>query len=95
VKPDTTPGVVGYTTLDDLNVGSQNIPPEAFRIGEETVIYGIYEVYVIAYFRSFLEYRGMPFELPGGLPTNNLDGANGTIGAGVVAEKKYIRVVTE
>ncbi|MFQ6032404.1 MAG: hypothetical protein ACE5K2_05720, partial [Candidatus Zixiibacteriota bacterium] len=95
VKPDTTPGLVGCTTLDEFNNRRETIPREAFRIGEEIVIYGIYEVYVIAYFRSFLEYRGMPFELPGGLPTNNLDGANGTIGAGVVAEKKYIRVVTE
>jgi hypothetical protein len=93
VKPDTTPGVVGYTTLDDLNNRSENILPDAFRIGDN-LIKGRYEVYVIAYYRSFLEYPGMIFELPTGLPTNNIENANGTIGAGVIAEKKYIRVVT-
>ncbi|MFQ6002998.1 MAG: hypothetical protein ACE5KJ_04555, partial [Candidatus Zixiibacteriota bacterium] len=44
VKPDTTPGLVGYTTLDEFNNRRETIPREAFRIGEETVIYGIYEV---------------------------------------------------
>jgi len=75
--------------LDDLNDRSETIPPEAFRTGLETLVEGRYEVYVIAYFESFLEYPGMSFELPQGLP------ANGTIGAGVVAKKKFIRVVTE
>ncbi|KPK75465.1 MAG: hypothetical protein AMJ89_04480 [candidate division Zixibacteria bacterium SM23_73] len=89
INPDTIPGVVGYTTLDDLNDRSETIPPEAFRTGLETLVEGRYEVYVIAYFESFLEYPGMSFELPQGLP------ANGTIGAGVVAKKKFIRVVTE
>jgi hypothetical protein len=93
VKPDTTPGIVGYTTLDDLNNRSENIPPDAFRIGVN-LVEGCYEVYVIAYSGSFLEYPGMPFELAQGLPKDNLDGANGTIGAGVVAEKKSIRVTT-
>jgi hypothetical protein len=93
VKPDTTPGIVGYTTLDDLNNRSENIPPDAFRIGIN-LVEGRYEVYVIAYSGSFLEYPGMPFELAQGLPKDNLDGVNGTIGAGVVAEKKSIRVTT-
>jgi hypothetical protein len=92
VKPDTIPGLVGYTTLDDLNDRSEKILPEAFKIGEN-LIEGRYEVYVIAYYESFLEYPGMSFELPEGLPTNNIEDANGTIGAGLVAEKKYIRVV--
>ncbi len=87
IKPDTIPGVVGYTTLDDLNDRSETIPPEAFRTGLETLVEGRYEVYVIAYYESFLKYPGIWFELPPGLP------ANGTIGTGVVAEKKYIRVV--
>ncbi len=93
VKPDTTPGVVGHTALDDLNDRSENIPPEAFRTGLERLVEGRYELYVIAYYESFFEYRQMPFELPEGLPGNNLDGVGGTIGAGVVAEKKYIKVV--
>jgi hypothetical protein len=95
VKPDTTPGVVGYTTLDNLNDRSESIPPAGFRTSQGTLVYGRYEVYVIAYYKSFLEYPAMPFELADGLPKDNLDGANGTIGAGVVAEKKYIRVVTQ
>jgi hypothetical protein len=94
VKPDTTPGVVGYTKLDDLNDRSEAILTEGFRTSQGTLVYGRYEVYVIAYYKSFLEYPGMSFEIPQGLPMNNLDGANGTIGTGVVGEKKYIRVVT-
>lgn len=94
VRPDTTPGVVGYTILDDLNDRSETILPEGFRTSQGTLVYGRYEVYVIAYYKSFLEYPAMPFELAEGLPKDNLDGANGTIGSGVVAEKKYIRVTT-
>jgi len=94
VKPDTTPGVVGYTILDNLNDGSETILPTGFRTSQGTLVYGRYYVYVIAYYKSFLRYPEMPFELPQGLPTDNLSGANGTIGAGVVAEKKYIRVTT-
>lgn len=95
VKPDTTPGVVGYTILDNLNDRSETILPTGFRTSQGTLVYGRYYVYVIAYYKSFLRYPEMPFELAQGLPTDNLSGANGTIGAGVVAEKKYIRVVTQ
>jgi len=49
----------------------------------------------VAYYGGFPEFPGMAFELPDGLPTGNLSDANGTIGAGVIAEKKRIRVVTE
>jgi hypothetical protein len=36
----------------------------------------------------------MSFGLPGGLPTGNIDGANGTIGAGVIAPLATIEVVS-
>ncbi len=95
IKPDTIPGLVGHTTLDDLNDRSQGIPPEAFIIGQETLVEGRYEIYVVAYYWSFVQYPGMVFDLPEGLPRDNIQGANGTIGAGVVAEKKCMRVVSE
>jgi hypothetical protein len=95
VRPDTTPGVVGYTTLDELNDRSETIPLEGFRTSQGTLVYGTYEVCVIAYYGSFVEYPGKQFELPDGLPMDNLEGAFGTIGAGVVAERKHIKVVTQ
>jgi hypothetical protein len=39
----------------------------------------------VAYRSSFLEYPGMTFFLPDGLPASNITGANGIIAAGVVA----------
>ncbi|MFH1335822.1 MAG: hypothetical protein ABII96_04840 [Candidatus Zixiibacteriota bacterium] len=95
IRPDTTPGVVGYTALDDLNDRSETIPVDAFRTSQGTLVYGRYEVYVIAYNQSFTNYQGMIFELPAGLSVDNLENANGIIGAGVVAQKKRISVVTQ
>lgn len=90
VTPDTMPPAVGYT--DRARGTGLTIPREAFRTSGDDLVRGIYEVYVIAYYESFPEYPGMVFELPAGLPTDNLKNANGTIGAGVVAQKKHIRV---
>jgi hypothetical protein len=87
--------VVGYTALDELNDRSETIPVDAFRTSQSTLVYGRYEVYVIAYNQSFTNYQGMIFELPAGLPSDNLGNANGIIGAGVVAQKKRISVVTQ
>jgi hypothetical protein len=95
IRPDTTPGVVGYTALDVLNDRSETIPLDAFRTSQGTLVYGRYEVYVIAYNQTFTDYQGMIFELPAGLPGDNLGNANGIIGAGVVAQKKRISVVTQ
>ena len=94
VKPDTTPGVVGYAHLDDLNDRAETIPPQAFRTSQGTLVEGRYDVYVVSYYRSFTNYQGMVFELPAGLPNDTLENANGIIGAGVVASKKRISVVT-
>lgn len=94
VTPDATPPVVGRTAR--ISGSDANIPDSAFKTSGGTLVKGTYELYVIAYYESFLEYPGMAFELPEGLPTDNINNdANGTIGAGVVAEKKYIRVVVE
>ncbi len=95
IRPDTTPGVVGYAALDILNDKSETIPLDAFRTSQGTLVYGRYEVYVIAYNQTFTDYQGMIFELPAGLPGDNLGNANGIIGAGVVASKKRISVVTQ
>jgi len=89
--PDIVPGAVGFTKLVKGN--EETILPDAFRTTQGSLVEGVYELYVIAYYGSFLEYPGMIFELPIGLPTNNIENANGTIGAGVVAQKKRIRVV--
>ncbi len=95
INPDVALGLVGYTVRDENKDRAENIPPDAFRTKQDSLVQGIYEVYVIAYYKTFLEYLEMPFDLPEGLPTNNIEGADGTIGAGVVAQKKYIRVVAE
>jgi len=93
VNPDTSPGLVGYTTLDENNDRAETILPSAFITSQDVFIEGMYEIYVVAYHGSFVEYPDMAFELPQGLPANNITGASGTIGAGVVAEKKLMRVV--
>jgi hypothetical protein len=93
-KPGAVPGTVGYAARDENKDRAETIPPDAFRDGL-TLVEGLYEVYVIAYYGGFPAYPEMPFELPDGLPTGNINGANGTMGAGVIAEKARIRVTTE
>jgi hypothetical protein len=90
VRPD---GLPGHTLRDEDKNRAEKIRPEAFRSGEDLVI-GIYEVYVIAYFESFLHYRGITFELSPGLLIENLSGANGSIGAGVIASSVTIEVTS-
>jgi hypothetical protein len=84
---------VGYTSLVDYNfTENREVPRTTFRNSSQTeVIPGTYYVYVVAYRESFLLYD-FGFDLPGGLPTGNIDGANGTIGAGVIAPKDSIIV---
>lgn len=93
VTPDATPGAVGYTAV--VKGQERTIPVEAFRTTQGSLVEGIYDIYLIAYFGGFPEYPPLPFELPEELPTGNLDGANGTIGAGVIAQRKHIRIVVE
>ena len=88
VKPD---GSDGFTTvIEPSQFGETPIQRDAFldELGEfET---GTYQVFLVAYNPSFLYYPGMEFYVPGGLPSGNLSGANGTIGAGVVAASASI-----
>jgi hypothetical protein len=77
--------VDGYTaTIPAEDIEKAYIDRNAFYNGDNPV-YGWYKVYVVAYRSSFLEYPGMSFFLPDGLPTSNITGANGVIAAGVVA----------
>ncbi|NIM97340.1 MAG: hypothetical protein GTO24_04420 [candidate division Zixibacteria bacterium] len=93
VTPDTIPPVVGYAEV--VKGLEETIPVEAFRTTQGKLIEGVYEVYLVAYHSGFPEFPGIAFELPEGLPSGNLEEANGTIGAGVIAEKKRIRVKVE
>jgi hypothetical protein len=94
VKTGTASDEAGYAHLDDMNDGAETIPPDAFRNSQGTLVEGSYDVYVVSYNRSFTNYPGMVFGLPEGLPNDNLENANGIIGAGLVALKKRISVVT-
>ena len=81
IRPD---GSNGYThVIDAQEYGLTPIPADAFDIPVYKT--GTYKIYLVAYRSSFLNYSGMPFFLPIGLPVNNISGANGTIGAGVIA----------
>ncbi|KPL00555.1 MAG: hypothetical protein AMJ91_04145 [candidate division Zixibacteria bacterium SM23_73_3] len=78
-------GSNGYTALiPATEIGQTGIAADAFYEGL-TFITGTYQVFLVSYRSSFLYYPGIEFYLPGGLPADNVSGANGTIGAGVVA----------
>jgi len=87
-------GLSGYTMRDENKDRTEKILPEAFRTSQDLVEEGFYEVYVIAYSESFLYYPGISFEMLPGLPTGNINGANGTIGAGVIAPSVTIEVTS-
>lgn len=91
-KGDTISGAVLYSATID---GSpKSIPGEAFYTSGGSLVTGYYWVYVVAYNKSLPIYPGMPFTLPAGLPADNISGAQGTIGAGVIAQKAIIYVTT-
>ena len=88
VKPDGRDALT--TVIEPDQFGFAPIQLDAFydQLGEfET---GTYQIFVVAYNSSFVYYPGMDFYLPAGLPSGNLSGANGTIGAGVVAASASI-----
>ncbi len=91
IKGDAIPGAVLYVA--SVTGPSVLIPQEAFRSANGNPVSGLYWVYVIAYNQSFVSYPNMPFTLPSNLPANNILGATGTLGAGVVAQKVVIRVL--
>jgi hypothetical protein len=91
VKPD---GSDGFTAVIQPNqFGDTPIQRDAFYDGLDVFITGTYQVFLVAYGFSFLYYPSMEFYVPGGLPSGNLSGANGTIGAGVVAASVSIEAV--
>ncbi len=93
VKGDTISGAMLYSAT--VSGSPQGIPNQAFfTTGMGSLVTGYYWIYVVAYNRSFVSYPGMPFTLPSGLPANNISGAEGTIGAGVVAQKAVIYVTS-
>lgn len=89
IRPDGSNGYAGLVSLGDMMIGA-SIPRDAFFDELDVFITGTYQVFLVAYNSSFLYYSGMDFYLPAGLPSGNLSGANGTIGAGVVAASASI-----
>jgi hypothetical protein len=86
IKENNIEGAKGLNSLilwDEI--GNYTLPDSTFRDIHDNFITGTYLIYLVAYNKSFLAYSDMKFQLPEGLPKNNISGANGTIGAGVVA----------
>lgn len=93
IKRNNTEGAKGHTALILWSdIGNYSIPADAFR-DRVDFIEGTYLIYLIAYNKSFVAYPSMEFELPDGLPEGNISGANGTIGAGVVAPLDSVEAV--
>jgi hypothetical protein len=88
IRPDGGDGYTGLISLGEMTDGAE-IPRNTFGEGG-AFITGTYQVYAVAYDGGFVYYPGMEFNLPAGLPSGNLSGANGTIGAGVVAASASI-----
>ena len=91
VRPD---GSDGFTALiEPAHFGDTPIQRDAFYDGLDVFVTGTYQVFLVAYNSSFSYYPAMEFYVPGGLPSGNLTGANGAIGAGVVAASASIEAV--
>jgi hypothetical protein len=90
VKGDTIPGAMLYSTTKSGT--SASIPGDAVLNVFDQLVTGYYWIFVVAYNKSFVSYPDVPFDLPVGLPANNISGAEGTIGAGVIAKKVTIYV---
>lgn len=87
-------GSDGFTAvIEPAHFGDVPIQRDAFYDELDVFIIDTYQVFLVAYNSSFLYYPGMEFYVPGGLPSGNLSGANGTIGAGVVAASASIETV--
>ncbi len=96
IKRNNTEGAKGHTALIPWDkIGNYPIPADAFGDRFGNFVTGTYLIYLIAYNKSFVAYSPfMKFELPAGLPKdNNISGANGTIGAGVVAPLDSVEAV--
>jgi hypothetical protein len=89
IKPDGGNGYAGLVSLIEMTQGIEDIPRETFEEGGDYRT-GTYTVYIAAYKGGFPSFPEIPFYLPGDLPTGNLSGANGTIGAGVIAPSESL-----
>ncbi len=87
------PPAVGHNALVSYNYTQETIDRAAFRTSQGDLDTGTYLVYVVSYRETFLLYD-TNFDLPDGLPEGNLDGAIGTIGAGVIAPRDSIEVTS-
>jgi hypothetical protein len=90
VRPDGSDGFTALIGSDELGHGGILINHNAFFDELGVFITGTYQVFLVAYNTSFVYDPGMEFYVPGGLPGGDLSGANGTIGAGVVAPSASI-----
>jgi hypothetical protein len=92
LKRNNTEGAIGHTALIPWDkIGNYPIPNTTFRDIHDNYKTAIYLIYLIAYNKSYLAYPDMKFQLPEGLPKDNITGAHGTIGAGVVAPSDSIK----
>jgi len=90
VRPDGSNG--STIVIPALDYGQTSIDRDAFYEGQDFIT-GTYQVFLVAYGSSFVSYPDMQFFLPDGLPQGNLSGANGTIGAGVIAASATIQAL--
>jgi hypothetical protein len=95
IKRDNTQGALGHTALIPWDkIGNYSIPADAFGDRFGNFATGTYLIYLVAYNGSFVAYPpSIKFELPNDLPKDNIPGANGTTGAGVVAPLDSVKAV--
>ena len=92
VRPDGSNGYTDRVLADEIP--HKSVLRDAFNPGD-VFTQGTYLVYLVSYYESFLRYPGMEFYLPAGLPEDDLSGAFGTIGVGVVAPLDSVEAVEQ
>jgi len=90
VRPDGSNGYTDRILAEEIR--DKKLPPDPFYIGDNFTT-GTYLIYLVSYYKSFVRYPGMGFYLPAGLPEDDLSGASGTIGVGVVAPLDSVEAV--
>lgn len=89
-RPDGSNGYTDRILAEEIR--DKKLPPDPFYIGDNFTT-GTYLIYLVSYYKSFSWYPAMEFYLPDGLPQDNISGANGTIGVGVVAPLDSVEAV--
>lgn len=90
VRPDGSNGYTDRIVADEIP--HKSVLRDAFYPGD-VFTHGTYPIYLVSYYKSFLRYPRMGFYLPAGLPEDELTGAYGTIGVGVVAPLDSVKAV--